>query len=123
MATDLSTLFTPTHNFQPNRSRLQSTAPSPLKLAHATLLVTLMREQAAPIIGTYADPIDVTDRAEHLEKVLAAVSDYINVIVADTADYVPAGGIERKYLAGLLSDTASDLVGSVRASAEECGRF
>jgi hypothetical protein len=109
----------PVHNFEPRRPAVPSA--SPLKLAHANLIGALLLEQAEPIVGTYADPFDVTDRAEHLAKVLHAVADYVDVIVSDTADYVPVGGIERKYLCGLLRDTFSELVGSITASAEECG--
>lgn len=104
-------------------SRRPSTVPvAPLRLAHATLIGALLIEHPEPIVGSYADPADVTDRAEHLAKVLHAVADYVDIIVADTADYVPAGGIERKYLCGLLRDTFSEVCGSVAASADECGR-
>lgn len=104
-------------------SRRPSTAPvAPLRLAHATLIGALLIEHPEPIVGSYADPADVTDRAEHLQKMFDAFIAYATVIIADTAEYVPAGGIERQYLAGLLKDTASDVVGSIMASAEECGR-
>jgi hypothetical protein len=113
----------PVHNFEPLRPAVPTTksAPSPLKLAHATLIGALLLEQAEPILGTYADPFDVTDRAEHLDKVFKAFNDYVAVIIADTADYVPVGGIETRYLVGLMKDTASDVVGSIMRSAEECG--
>jgi hypothetical protein len=121
MATFTTTPFAHVHNFQPRPSRLQSTAPSNLKLAHAALIGALLTEQAEPITGCHADPVDVTDRADHLAKVLRAVADYVDVIVSDTADYVPCGAIERKYLCGLLRDACADVVGSVTASADECG--
>jgi hypothetical protein len=121
MAPVTTTAFLRLHNLQPRRAADSSTNLPALKLAHATLIGALLREHAEPIVGTYADPYDVTDRAEHLTKVLHAVSDYVDVIVADTADYVPVGGIDRKYLCGLLRDTASDIVGFVGGAAEECG--
>src|SRR5450631_2471547 len=75
-------------------SRRPSTVPAPpLRLAHAALIGALLIEHAEPIVGTYADPTDVTDRAEHLAKVFHAVADYVDIIISDTADYVPAGAI------------------------------
>jgi hypothetical protein len=113
----------PVHNFQPLRAAVPSTesAPSALKLAHATLIGTLLREQAEPISGCWADPSEVIDRGEHLQKVLSAVTDYVNVVLADTQDY--AGRIEAGHLTGLLRDTTSDIVGGIAFAAEECGRM
>jgi hypothetical protein len=121
MADHSTIAFARIHNFQPRRAAAPSTT-SALRLAHSTLIGELLREHPEPIVGTYADPCDVTDRAEHLANVLHAVADYVDIIVSDTADYVPAGGIERKYLCGLVRDTFAEVVGSVTASAEECGR-
>jgi hypothetical protein len=117
----------PVAAFSPRPTASRPTVPrpvpvAPLRLAHATLIGALLQEQAEPIVGTYADPFDVTDRAEHLDKVFKAFNDYVAVIIADTADYVPVGGIETRYLVGLMKDTASDVVGSIMRSAEERGR-
>jgi len=106
------------HNFQPRRAAVPST--SPLKLAHATLIGALLLEHAEPITGCWAHPFEVTDRAEHLEKVLKAVTDYVNVILADTRQF--AGRIKDDDLTGLLRDATSDIVGGLRFAAEECGR-
>jgi hypothetical protein len=111
----------PVHNFQARRTAVPSTesAPSALKLAHATLVGALLREQADPITGCWAHPSEVIDRSEHLQKVLSAVTDYVNVVLADTQDY--AGRIEAKHLTGLLRDATSDIVGGVAFAAEEAG--
>ena len=109
------------HNFQPRRAAVPSTksVPSPLKLAHATLIGALLLEQAEPITGCWAHPSEVTDRGEHIEKVLNAVTDYVNVILADTRQF--AGRIKDDNLTGLLRDATSDIVGGLRFAAEECG--
>jgi hypothetical protein len=99
-----------------------TTPVAPLRLAHAALIGALLVEHPEPIVGSYADPADVTDRAEHIERVFRATFDYLNFIIADTAENAPGGAIEAKYLSGLLHDTASDVMGGVRSAAEECGR-
>jgi hypothetical protein len=112
----------PVHNFQPRRAAVPSTksAPSALNLAHATLIGGLLREHAEPIAGCWAHPSEVIDRGEHLQRVLSAVTDYVNVVLTDTRDY--AGRIESDYLTGLLRDATSDIVGGIAFAAEECGR-
>jgi hypothetical protein len=77
----------PVHNFQPRRAAIPA-----LRLAHATLIDALLREQADPIAGCWAHPSEVIDRSQHLQQVLSAVADYVNVVLADTQDY--AGRIE-----------------------------
>jgi len=114
-------LAAPVHNFQPRRAAVASTksAPSTLKLAHSTLIGSLLPEQPQPIDGCWAHPSEILDRAEHLEKVLAAVTDYAAVVLSDTQDF--AGRVDTKYLTGLLRDVTSDIVGGLRFAAEECG--
>jgi hypothetical protein len=112
----------PVHNFQPRRAAVPSTEPAPsaLKLAHATLISAVLREHANPITGCWANSSEIIDRSEHLQKVLSAVTDYVNVVLADTRDY--AGRIESDYLTGLLRDATADIVGGIAFAAEECGR-
>ena len=106
----------------PSLYRPISDPPCALKLAKAQLIGRLLEiNPAAPIVGSYADPCDITDRAEHIEKVLTAVTDYVKAILADTVDYVPAGAFVARDLSGLLNDTVSDVVGGVQKAAEECG--
>jgi hypothetical protein len=101
----------PVHKFQACRAAVPSTesAPSALNLAHATLIGALLRERAEPITGCWAHTSEVIDRREHLQKVLSAVHDYVNVVLVDTRDY--AGRIESDYLTGLLRDATTDVVG------------
>jgi hypothetical protein len=111
----------PVHNFQARRAAVPSTesAPSALMLAHTTLIGALLREQAEPITGCWAHPSEVIDRSDHLQKVLSAVTDYVNVVLVDTQDY--AGRIEARHLTGLLRDATSDIVGGIVFAAEEAG--
>jgi hypothetical protein len=106
------------HNFQPKpRSPLSTTKPAPhaLKLAHHTLVSKLMALQAEEITGCWAHPSEITDRADHLEKVLAVVNDYADVVLRDTADVVH---MHRDVVVGGLRDAASDLCAHVRFRAE-----
>src|SRR5262249_31360355 len=41
---------------------------------------------------------DLDCRADHLEKVLAAMGIYLDTILVDTAENIPGGGFDRKYL-------------------------
>lgn len=113
-ADTVPTRFAAVHNFQP-KPRPQSTGQGALRLAHATLIQALLGEQAEAITGCWAHPSEITDRAEHLTKVLAAVGDYCDVILRDTADYAH---IHRSVVIGGLRDAAADLAGHVRFRAE-----
>jgi hypothetical protein len=58
-------------------------------------------------------------RAEHLQKVLSAVLDYVSTIVVDTSHVAPGGSIDRKYPLGLISDLAGDVAGSIANAADD----
>ena len=51
-----------------------------------------------------ADARDLEDRAEHVQKVLAAVLGYVSEIVDDTSYVAPVGLVDGKYLMGRISD-------------------
>jgi hypothetical protein len=57
-------------------------------------------------------------RADHLEKVFAALHAYLAVIIADTAQNIPRGVLDRGYLDN-LQDLSADAVGVIRTAAEE----
>src|SRR5258706_8967947 len=62
----------------------------PVQAAHITLISALASLKPHRIIGSYAaDRFDILERAEHLEKVLAAVTGYTKAIVADTPYLAP----------------------------------
>jgi len=94
-------------------------APSPsVQAAHAALVGLLLRLKPNRILGTYAaDRLDVLERADHLEKMLAAVTVYAKAIVADTARMAPIGYVADET--GLLKDTASDIVSALKNAVDK----
>lgn len=101
----------------PTGHSLRAPRPSiPIKLAHATLIGALLREQPEAIDGCWAHRSEIEDRAKHLHRFLAHVRDYVSVVLADTNEY--ASGVEHHYLTGQLSDTHKEIVGQVLLAAE-----
>ena len=97
--------------------------PTPLAVpavqaAHIALIGALASLKPHRIIGSYAaDRFDILERAEHLEKVLAAVTVYTKAIVADTAYLTPIGYIADET--GFLADAASDIVGALKNAVDK----
>ncbi len=89
---------------------------NPVRAAHAEFVASLAGEPPWPIL-LYADVSDVEDRADHLQKVLTALSDYLTVILDDSAQNVP-GGLDLRQVDALLSDLASDVTGTLQHAAE-----
>jgi hypothetical protein len=65
------------------------------------------------------DSEDLDGRAEHLEKVFAALHVYLTAIIADTAQNVPGGTLDRRYLNNLFRDLSADALCVIRNAAEE----
>jgi hypothetical protein len=62
-------------------------------------------------------------RADHLEKVFAALHVYLIAIIAETAQDIPASTLDRRYLEGLFQQFSADALGAIRdATAEMRGR-
>ena len=90
----------------------------PVQAAHVTLISALASLKPHCIIGSYAaDRFDILERAEHLEKVLAAVTTYAKAIVADTAELAPIGYVHDET--GFLADAASDIVGALKNAVDK----
>jgi hypothetical protein len=92
---------------------------SPVRAAHTEFIAALAGN---PPYAIYADvdPDDLDGRADHLEKVFAALHVYLTAIIADTAENVPrAARLDRKYLDGLYADFTHEAVGGIRNGAEE----
>jgi hypothetical protein len=90
----------------------------PVQAAHITLISALASLKPHRIIGSYAaDRFDILERAEHLEKVLAAVTVYTKAIVADTAYLAPCGYVADET--GFLADAASDIVGALKNAVDK----
>ncbi len=87
---------------------------NPIRVAHAEFVATLAGHQPWPIP---LDP-DVTaleDRADHLKKMLNALSVYVTAVLDDTAQNVP-GGLDLRHIDALL--LASDVRGTVQRAAD-----
>jgi hypothetical protein len=65
------------------------------------------------------DSEDLDGRADHLEKVFAALHVYLTAVIADTAHNIPGGTLDRRYLDNLFRDLSADAVGVIRNAAEE----
>src|SRR3954471_14825449 len=93
-----------------------------IKAAHAELVAALVGQAPRPL-PLFPTPTDLEDRADHLEKVLKAVSIYLTVILDDTAENVSAG-LDLRDIEAARSDLVSDVVGTVRNAANDlAGRF
>ena len=64
-----------------------------------------------------ADAADLEDRADHLEKVLHALSVYVTAILDDTVQNV-LGGLDLRQVDALLSDLTSDVTGTIQRAAD-----
>ena len=91
---------------------------SPVRLAQIEFVAALAGNVLHPIYaGANADDLD--GRADHLEKAFAALHAYLGVIIADTAQNIPGGTLDRRYLENLFQDLSADAVGVIRNAAEE----
>jgi hypothetical protein len=69
---------------------------NPVRLAHTEFVAALAGNVTHPIyLGVNADDLD--GRANHLEKVFAALHAYLSVIVGDTAENIPGGALDGRY--------------------------
>jgi hypothetical protein len=91
---------------------------SPVRLAHIEFVAALVGNVPHPIYAD-VDSEDLDGRADHLEKVFAALHVYLTAIIADTAHNVPAGALDRRYFDNLLRDLSADALGVIRNAAEE----
>lgn len=95
---------------------------APVRAAHRELASALAENPPHPIYVD-ADSEDIDARADHVAQVLAAVDVYLTAILSDTAANIPAGVLDRKYLAGLYSDFTHEAVGGIRNGAEELAEY
>ena len=90
---------------------------NPVRAAHAAFVTALAGHPPRPI-PVEADAIDLEDRADHLNKVLSALSVYVTVILDDTAQNVP-GGLDLRDAEAVLADLSSDMTGTIRLAADD----
>src|SRR5215467_441428 len=95
---------------------------SPVRLAHTEFVAAVAGNVPHPIYAD-VDSDDLDDRADHLEKVFAALHVYLTAIIADTAQNTPGGTLDRRYLESLFHGLAADAVGVIRNAAEEMREY
>ena len=91
---------------------------SPVRLAHTEFVAALAGNIPHPVYAE-VDADDLDGRADHLEKVLAALHVYLAAIIRDTAQNIPGGALDQRYLDNLFQDLSADAVGVIRNAAEE----
>jgi hypothetical protein len=89
---------------------------SPVRAAHIEFVATLAGNQPNPICAD-VDSADLDGRADHLEKVFAALHPYFTAIISDTVP--PGATLDRRYLDKLFRDLSADALGVIRHAAEE----
>jgi hypothetical protein len=85
--------------------------PTGIQINWANLLDNLAEVGAPHTMGLVARYSDIEERADHLRKVLDAVTSYVKAVVGDTR-YHAACTIHDET--GFLADAASDIVGALR---------
>jgi hypothetical protein len=90
---------------------------SPVPAAHVEFVAVLSGQPPRPI-PINADPIDLEDRADHLDRMFGALSVYVTVILDDTAQNIP-GGVDLSDAEGVLADLASDVTGAIQRVADD----
>ncbi len=85
--------------------------PTGIQLNYANLLDNLAEVGAPHLMGLRAGGADIEERAEHLRKVLDAVTSYVKAVVGDTR-YNAACTIHDET--GFLVNAASDIVAALR---------
>ena len=91
---------------------------SPVRAAHTELVVALATNAPRPL-HSEANSEDLEGRADHLEKVFAALHVYLTAIIAETAQDIPASTLDRRYLDGLFQQFSTDAMGAIRDAAAE----
>jgi len=95
---------------------------SPVRPAHIEFVAALAGNIPHPIYAD-VDSEDLDGRADHLEKVFAALHVYLTAIIADTAHNIPGSTLDRRYLDNLFRDLSADALGVIRNAAEEMREY
>ena len=62
---------------------------------------------------------DLERRADHLQKVFAALHVYVTAVIADAAQNIPGSTLDRRYLDSLFERFSADTLGVTRNAAAE----
>jgi hypothetical protein len=95
---------------------------SPVRRAHTEFVAALAGNVPHPIYAD-VDSEDLDGRADHLEKVFAALHMYLTAIIADTAQNIPGGTLDRRYLDNLFRGLSADALSVIRNAAEEMREY
>src|SRR5215831_9424547 len=94
---------------------------NPVRLAH-TEFAAIAGNVPHPIYAA-VDSEDLDARADHLERVFAALHVYLTAIIADTAHNIPGGTLDRRYLDNLFRDSSADALAVIRNAAKEMREY
>jgi hypothetical protein len=97
--------------------RRAATFTGPVRMADVELIAAL--GNVPHPINADVDSEDLDGRADHLEKVFAALHVYLIAIIADTAQNTPTGTLDRHYLDNLIEALSADAVDVIRNAAED----
>jgi hypothetical protein len=90
---------------------------SPVRAAH-TEFIAALAGNVPHRIHSEGHPEDLEGRADHLEKVFAALHVYLTAIIADTA-HKPRRQPRSSLPRNVFQDLSADAVGVIRNAAEE----
>ena len=91
---------------------------SPVRAAH-TEFVAALAGNLPHSIHIEVDLQDLETRADHLERVFAALHVYFTAIIADTVQNVPGGTLDRRYLENIFQNLSAGALCAIRNAAEE----
>src|SRR4029450_4385562 len=94
----------------------------PVRAAHTELVAALAGNPPHPIHPELGSD-DLDARADHLEKLFAALNIYISAVLDDTAQNIPSGTLDGLYLGNLFSDLGGDAVGAIRNATDELRNY
>ena len=91
---------------------------NPVRAAHSEFVAALAGNVPHPIHSD-AGSEDLEGRADHLERVFAALHVYRTAIIPDMAQTIPGVALDRRYLDNLFQDLSTDALAVIRDAAEE----
>jgi phage terminase Nu1 subunit (DNA packaging protein) len=93
-----------------------SKSTNPVRVAHSGLIAALPAN-VPHLIHSDANCEALEDRADHLQRVFAALHVYVTAIIAETAQNIPGSTLDRRYLDHLFQQF--DALGVIRNAAAE----
>ena len=101
--------------------RWRPKSTSSVRAAHTEFVAALAGNSPRPLhSGTSSE--DLEDRADHLERVFAALHVYLTVMIAETAEKIPGSALDRHYLDNVLQRLSADALRVIRNAAAEMRR-